>query len=111
MPTNRRASRQKKKAWALRLCSVSSQWLAIDAKHPVLAVTTLPLYPFLGPLWMPYDSAQSAKNRNYYATKEFVEREKRKALTEIDHKMEDKQLTYEQHVREQRLIEAKYSPY
>ncbi|MCV4065278.1 hypothetical protein ACRCQJ_12605 [Pseudomonas aeruginosa] len=79
--------------------------------HPALAVTTLPLYPFLGPLWMPYDTAQSAKNRNYYATKEFVEREKRKALTEIDHKMEDKQLTYEQHVREQRLIEAKYSPY
>lgn len=79
--------------------------------HPVLAFTTLPLYPFLGPLWMPYDTAQSAKNRNYYATKEFVEREKRKALREIDHKMEDKALTYEQHIREQRLIEAKYSPY
>ncbi len=57
------------------------------------------------------DEAQSAKNRNYYATKEFVEREKRKALREIDHKMEDKALTYEQHIREQRLIEAKYSPY
>lgn len=79
--------------------------------HPILAFTTLPLYPFLGPLWMPYDTAQSAKNRNYYATMEFVEREKRKALREIDHKMEDKALTYEQHIREQRLIEAKYSPY
>lgn len=79
--------------------------------HPVLAFTTLPLYPFLGPLWMPYDTAQSAKNRNYYATQEYVEREKRKALREIDHKMEDKQLSYEQHIREQREIEAKFSPY
>jgi hypothetical protein len=79
--------------------------------HFVLAFTTLPLYPFLGPLWMPYDTAQSAKNRNYYATQEFVEKEKRKALVEIDHKMEDKQLTYEQHIREQRIIEAKFSPY
>lgn len=81
------------------------------AGHPVLAFTTLPLYPFLGPLWMPYDTAQSAKNRNYYATLEHVEREKRKALREIDHKMEDKELSYEQHIREQRAIEAKYSPY
>ncbi len=79
--------------------------------HPVLAVTTLPLYPFLGPIWMPYDTAQSAKNRNYYATQEFVEREKRKALSVIDQQMEDKKLSYEQHIREQRLIEAKYSPY
>jgi len=79
--------------------------------HPVLAFTTLPLYPFLGPLWMPYDTAQSAKNRNYYATQEHVEKEKRKALVEIDHKREDKQLSYEQHIREQRIIEAKFSPY
>lgn len=81
------------------------------AGHHILAVTTLPLYPFLGPLWMPYDSAQSAKNRNYYATQEFVEREKRKALRAIDQQMEDKKLSYEQHIREQRIIEAKYSPY
>lgn len=81
------------------------------AGHPILAFTTLPLYPFLGPLWMPYDTAQSAKNRNYYATKENASREKAKALREIDHKLEDKQLSYEQHIREQRDIEAKYEPY
>lgn len=27
------------------------------------------------------------------------------------HKLEDKQLTYEQHIREQRTIEARYSAY
>lgn len=79
--------------------------------HPVYAFTTLPLYPFLGFLWMPYDTAQSAKNRNYYATKEHVSREKAKALRVIDHQLEDKKLTYEQHIRQQREIEAKYEPY
>lgn len=79
--------------------------------HYVLAFTTLPLYPFLGPLWMPYDTAMSAKNRNYYATQENVSREKAKALRQIDRKMEDKVLSYEQHIREQRQIEEKYTPY
>jgi len=79
--------------------------------HPFLAFTSLPLYPFLGPLWMPYDTAQSAKNSNYYATKEHISREKRSAFREIDRKMEDKSLTYEQHLREQRAIEDKYDPY
>lgn len=60
---------------------------------------------------MPVDTGLAAQNRNYFATKEFVEREKRKALQEIDHKLEDKQISYEQHIREQRVIEAKYSPY
>ena len=79
--------------------------------HPFLAATSLLTWPFLGPLWMPVDTGLAAQNRNYFATKEFVEREKRKALDDIDHKLEDKTLTYEQHIREQRLIEAKYSPY
>lgn len=79
--------------------------------HPILAVTTLPLYPFLGPLWMPYDTAQAALNRNFYATKEYVAREKAKALKEIDRQMEDKTLSYEQHIRQQREIEDKYASY
>ncbi|MBC2385301.1 TM2 domain-containing protein [Pseudomonas sp. WS 5096] len=79
--------------------------------HYVLGITTLPLYPFLGPLWMPFDAAASAKSRNYYATKMEVDRSKAQALRELDHKLEDKQITYEQHIREQRTIEAKYSAY
>ncbi|MHD0644218.1 hypothetical protein ACYPKM_01110 [Pseudomonas aeruginosa] len=77
--------------------------------HPVLAFTTIPLYPFLGPLWMPFDAYGAAEARNYYATKASVERERSKALRDIDHKLEDKQITYEQHIRMQRDIETKYS--
>ncbi|MBB4867848.1 hypothetical protein HNP46_006767 [Pseudomonas nitritireducens] len=77
--------------------------------HPFLAVSTLPLYPFLGPLWMPFDTHGAAEARNYYATKASVEREKAKALRDLDHKLEDKEISYEQHIREQRAIEAKYS--
>lgn len=79
--------------------------------HYVLGITTLPLYPFLGPLWMPFDTAASAKSRNYYATKMEAERNKARELRELDHRLEDKQLTYEQHIREQRTIEAKYAAY
>lgn len=80
--------------------------------HPVLGITTIPLYVIsLGPLWMPFDTAAAAESRNYYSTKIQVERDRAKALRELDHKLEDKQLSYEQHLREQRLIEAKYSAY
>lgn len=79
--------------------------------HPFLAVTSILTWPFLGPLWMPVDTGLAAQNRNYFATVDYVEREKRKALRELDHRLEDKSLTYEQHIREQRDIEAKYSPY
>ncbi|MFL1449407.1 hypothetical protein ACI77O_13500 [Pseudomonas tritici] len=79
--------------------------------HPFLAVTSLLTWPFLGPLWMPVDTGLAAQNRNYYATKDYVEREKRHALRELDHRLEDKQINYEQHIREQRDIETKYSPY
>ncbi|MCF5371258.1 hypothetical protein [Pseudomonas syringae] len=78
---------------------------------PILAVTSVLTWPFLGPIWMPIDVGLAAKNRNYYATRDNVEREKRKALAEIDHRLEDKSLTYEQHIREQRVIEAKYSAF
>lgn len=79
--------------------------------HYVLAITTIPLYPFLGPLWMPFDAVGSAQSRNYYATKMEAERNKAAELRSIDQKMEDRLLTYEQHIREQRVIEAKYSAY
>lgn len=80
--------------------------------HPVLGVTTIPLYLIsLGPLWMPFDTAAAAESRNYYSTKIQVERDKAQALRELDHKLEDKKLSYEQHLREQRLIEAKFSAY
>lgn len=79
--------------------------------HYVLAFTTIPLYPFLGPLWMPFDTAGSAQSRNYYATKMEAERNKAKELRANDQKMEDRTLSYEQHIREQRVIEAKYSAY
>lgn len=81
------------------------------AGHPVIAITSIPLYPLLGPLWMPFDAAAAAKSRNYYATKAEVERAKAKALRELDHKLEDRTLSYEQHIREQRVIEQKYSAY
>ena len=79
--------------------------------HPGLAITSILTWPFLGPIWMPFDVGYAAQNRNYYATLEYVEKEKRKALRELDHQLEDKAISYEQHIREQRLIEAKYSPY
>lgn len=81
------------------------------AGHPVLAFTTLPLYPFLGPLWMPFDTSGSVKNLNYYATKEHVSRSRSKELKLLDQRLQDKEIVLEQHIREQRLIEEKYEPY
>lgn len=80
--------------------------------HPFIGIASIPLWVIsLGPLWMPYDSASAATSKNYYATRMEVERRKAKALRELDHRLEDKELTYEQHLREQRSIEAKYSAY
>lgn len=79
--------------------------------HYVLGITTIPLYPLLGPIWMPFDTHGAAEARNYYATKAEVERAKAKAIRENDHRMEDKEITYEEHIRLQRDIEAKYSAY
>ncbi|MBI6727182.1 hypothetical protein YA0089_26570 [Pseudomonas viridiflava] len=79
--------------------------------HYVLMITTIPLYPFLGPLWMPFDAAASARSTNYYATQRHVELLKRQEKKVADQEMEDKKITYEQHVRKEREIEDKYSPY
>jgi hypothetical protein len=79
--------------------------------HPVAATMSVVTWIFLGPIWMPADAALAAQERNYWSTKEFVEGEKRRSLAEIDQKLEAKSLTYDQHLREQRDIEAKYSPY
>lgn len=77
-----------------------------------LCVTTIPLWVIsLGPIWMPFDTAAAANTENYYATKMKVEREKAQALRKLDHKLEDKQISYEVHIREQRAIEAKFSAY
>lgn len=77
----------------------------------VLAITTIPLYVFLGPIWMPFDTYNAAQARNYYATKASVERQKAKAIRDNDHEMEDKKIDYEQHIRNQRVIEEKFSAY
>lgn len=79
--------------------------------HPAIAITSLPLYIFLGPIWMPFDAYNAAEARNYYATKASVERAKAKAIRDNDHEMEDKKIDYEQHIRNQRVIEEKYSAY
>lgn len=79
--------------------------------HYVLAITTLPLYVFAGPLWMPFDTYNAAESRNYFATKASVERQKAKEIRENDHEMEDKKIDYEQHIRNQRVIEDKFSAY
>lgn len=79
--------------------------------HPILSVTTIPLWVLGGFLWMPYDTYHAAETRNYWATRTAVERAKAKDLAAIDKKMEDKVLTYEQHIREQRVIEAKYASF
>lgn len=76
-----------------------------------LAITTIPLYVFAGPLWMPFDTYNAAEARNYFATKASVERQKAKEIRENDHAMEDKKIDYEQHIRNQRTIEEKYSAY
>lgn len=81
-------------------------------RHYALCVSTIPLWVIsLGPLWMPFDTAAAADTENYYATKMMVERDKAQALRELDHKLEDKQISYEVHIREQRAIEAKFSAY
>lgn len=80
--------------------------------HPAIAVFSIPLYVIsLGPLWMPFDTYNAAEARNYYATKASVERQKAKAIRENDHDMEDKKIDYEQHIRNQRVIEEKFSAY
>lgn len=79
--------------------------------HWALAITTIPLYVFAGPLWMPFDTYNAAEARNYFATKASVERQKAKEIRENDHAMEDKKIDYEQHIRNQRTIENKYSAY
>lgn len=77
--------------------------------HPVLAVTTIPLYPFFGFLWMPADNYQAALSNNYYATKAMVERKRAAELEVIDAQLSKKEINYEQHLRKQREIEKKYS--
>lgn len=77
----------------------------------VLAFTTLPLYPFLGPLWMPFDTHSAAQARNYYATRTHAQFLKDQKLVENDKKYEDKTLTEIQYIRAQREIERQYAPY
>ncbi|MDT8925074.1 hypothetical protein RBE51_19990 [Pseudomonas taiwanensis] len=77
----------------------------------VLAFTTLPLYPFLGPLWMPFDTHNAAQARNYYATRTHAQFLKDQKLVENDKKYEDKTLTEIQYIRAQREIERQYAPY
>jgi hypothetical protein len=79
--------------------------------RPGLAISTIPLYIFLGPIWMPFDAYNGAQARNYYATKESIEKRKAKEIRDNDHEMEDKRIDYEQHIRNQRVIEDKYSAY
>lgn len=79
--------------------------------HPIAATFSLLTWPFLGFLWQPWDNYLAAESNNFYSTQEFVTRSRRKELAVIDEKLEQKQLTYEQHLREQREIETKYSPY
>lgn len=79
--------------------------------HYVLAFTTLPLYPFLGPLWMPFDNYDAAQARNYYATKQSVERSRAQALRANDREADDKHIDEITHRRNQRDIEDKFSAY
>ncbi len=82
------------------------------AKHYVLCVTTIPLWVIsLGPLWMPFDTYGAAQVNNYWASRRFAETSKAEALRNLDHRLEDKQISYEVHLREQRSIETKYSPF
>jgi hypothetical protein len=79
--------------------------------HPALAFATLPLYPFLGPLWMPFDNYDAAQARNYYASKESVERARAKAMQANDREMDDKHIDDVTYRRNRREIEDKYSAY
>jgi hypothetical protein len=81
------------------------------AGHPVLAVSTIPLYPFLGPLWMPFDAVAAANRRNFYATELQVQRDEAKDKKLNDRALEDKKITYEQHMKAERVIEEKYAGY
>lgn len=79
--------------------------------HPVLAVTTIPLYPLLGFLWMPFDAANAAEAQNYYATKNEVARKQRQELNKLDDQFTTKQITEIQYIKGQRAINEKYSAY
>lgn len=76
-----------------------------------LAVFTIPLYPFAGPLWMPFDAAAAAKKRNYYATVAQVGRDQSKEKKLNDQALVDKKITYEQHMQAERAIEDKYAAF
>src|SRR5262245_35550219 len=69
-----------------------------------LCLTTPLIWACLGFIWGPFDTYAAAENNNYYATKTQIEHDKARELKDIDHKMEDKQISYEQHIREQRAI-------
>lgn len=79
--------------------------------HPVLAITTIPLYPLLGFLWMPFDAASAAENQNYYATKNAVERKKRQELSKLDDQFTTKQINEFDYIKKQREVNEKYSAY
>lgn len=79
--------------------------------HYALMITTIPLYPFLGPLWMPFDTYGAAEARNYYATKESVERERLKAMRANDLEADEKRIDEVTHRRIRREIEEKYSAF
>lgn len=79
--------------------------------HPVLAITTLPLYPFFGFLWMPADNYSNANLQNYYATKDKVERDRRKDIESLNTKLATKQIDADEYLLKQSEIDNKYAPY
>lgn len=82
------------------------------SRHYALCVTSIPLWVIsLGPLWMPFDTYGAAQVNNYWASRRFAETSKAQSLRELDKRLEDKQISYEVHLREQRTIETKYSPF
>lgn len=77
--------------------------------HPVLAISTIPLYPFLGPLWMPFDAVAAAQSRNYYATVMQVKRDEARDKKLNDQALMDKKIDYTQHMQAERKIEDAYA--
>jgi hypothetical protein len=79
--------------------------------HPFLSVTTIPLYPFFGPIWMSMDAVKAARSRNYYATELQVQRDESRDKKVNDKALLDKKITYEQHMTAERAIEDKYAAF
>ena len=81
---------------------------AFDGRSPWVGVTDLLLWP-LSILWDPIVGYERAKKVNYDVTLAHLDREKEKALADLDNKLRLEQISEQEYAVEKKAVEQKYS--